>query len=187
MHTALCFISLGPVASSLLFLSGQSTVLARKMWRTTLFMVLTFMLALTSRVAAQVTLDPTKCYTLSTSSTNYLDSTNSVIEIQVHANRTELEAGTDKGVRFHFPLGEGGWVVCEAHDEHYVGTAIPNNNEWATEDSLASTVSLATIHLTSSGTQAYLNAGPRQQLTATAGVGPTAFNWDIQEINCLLS
>ncbi|KAF7349389.1 hypothetical protein MSAN_01728700 [Mycena sanguinolenta] len=168
------------------------------MWRTTLFMVLAFILAFTSHVAAQVILDPTKCYTLSTNGTNYLDSTNSVIKIQVHANRTELEAGTDQGVRFHFPLGEGGWVVCEAHDEHYVGTAIPNNNEWATEhtilirrndaqDSLASTVSLATIHLTSSGTQAYLNAGPRQQLTATAGVGPTAFDWDIQEINCLLS
>ncbi|KAJ7197714.1 hypothetical protein B0H12DRAFT_1236467 [Mycena haematopus] len=150
-------------------------------------MALAFVLALTSRVAAQVTLDTTKCYTLSTNSTQYLDSTNSVLAIQVHANRTELEAGTDKGVRFHFPLGENGWVVCEAHDEHYVGTAIPTDNKWATEDSLGSTVALATIHISASGEQVYLNAGPRIQMTSAAGVGTTEFNWDIQEINCLLS
>jgi len=155
------------------------------MWRPTLFATFAFALTFASLVAAQVTLDPTLCYTLSTNGTQYLDSTNSVVEIQVHANRTELEQGTDKGVRFHFPLGENGWVVCEAHDDHYVGTIIVNPTEWATEDALGSTNNLATIQI--SGNQVYINSGPRRMMTATAGVGTTAFNWDIQEINCLLS
>ncbi|KAJ7637290.1 hypothetical protein DFH06DRAFT_1335966 [Mycena polygramma] len=154
------------------------------MLRTLLVSLFTSFLALTSQAAAQVTLDPTKCYTLSTNGTQYLDSTNSVLAIQVHPDRAALEAGTDKGVRFHFPLGENGWV---AHDEHYVGTTIPNAVEWATEDSLGATVALATIHTTTSGQQAYLNAGPRKQMSSTAGVTTTQFNWDIQEINCLLS
>ncbi|KAJ7773801.1 hypothetical protein B0H16DRAFT_1408536 [Mycena metata] len=150
-----------------------------------LFFVLFFTLA--SHVAAQVTLDSSKCYTLSTNGTSYLDSTDSVLAIQIHANRTALEEGTDKGVRFHFPLGENGWVACEAHDEHYVGTAIPNNGKWDTEDSLGATVALATIHISASGQQVFLNAGPRHHMSSTAGVSTTEFDWDIQEINCLLS
>ncbi|KAF8211161.1 hypothetical protein K438DRAFT_1806789 [Mycena galopus ATCC 62051] len=158
------------------------------MWRTTLIMALAFILALTAHVdAQQVVLDTTKCYTLSTNGTQYLDSTNSVLEIQIHPNRTELEAGTDEGVRFHFPLGENGWVVCEAHDEHYVGTPIPTNGKWPTEDALGSTNALATIHISASGEQVYLNAGPRHHMSSTAGVDTTEFDWDIQEINCLLS
>ncbi|KAJ7866683.1 hypothetical protein B0H13DRAFT_2044129 [Mycena leptocephala] len=157
------------------------------MWRTTIIVAFTFILALTSRVAAQVTLDTSKCYTLSTNGTQYLDSTDSVLAIQVHPDRAALEAGTDKGVRFHFPLGEKGWVVCEAHDDHFVGTSIPNAAKWATEDSLGSTVALATIHISASGKQVYLNAGPRKHMSSTAGVTTTEFDWDIQEINCLLS
>ncbi|KAJ7686216.1 hypothetical protein B0H17DRAFT_1013714 [Mycena rosella] len=171
------------------------------MWRTTLILAL----ALVSAVAAQVTFDPSKCFTLSTNSTQYLDSTNSVLAIQVHADRAALEAGDDKGVRFHFPLGENGWVVCEAlpisyngyntradrpfqaHNDHYVGTAIPNASEWSTEDSLGDTVALATIHIAASGSQVYLNGGPRKQMSSTAGVTTTEFNWDIQEINCLVN
>ncbi|KAJ7135844.1 hypothetical protein C8R44DRAFT_609429 [Mycena epipterygia] len=154
------------------------------MWRTTLFTVFAFALALTSLVSAQVTLDTSKCYTLSTNGTQYLDSTNSVLAIQVHADRAALEAGTDKGVRFHFPLGENGWV---AHNDHYVGTTIPNAAQWSTSDSIGDTVALATIHISASGQQVYLNAGPRKQMSVTAGVTTTQFNWDIQEINCLLS
>ncbi|KAJ6608267.1 hypothetical protein B0H10DRAFT_2226964 [Mycena sp. CBHHK59/15] len=151
-------------------------------------MFLVFALALTSQVTAQVFLDTTKCYTLSTNGTQYLDSTNSVLAIQSHPDRAALEAGTDKGVRFHFPLGENGWVVCEAaHNDHYVGTTIPNASKWSTEDSLGATVALATIHISASGTQVYLNAGPRKHLSSTAGVSTTEFNWDIQDINCLLS
>ncbi|KAJ7487889.1 hypothetical protein FB451DRAFT_1225821 [Mycena latifolia] len=157
------------------------------MWRTTLILAFTFALALTLRVAAQVTLDTSKCYTLSTNGTQYLDSTNSVLAIQVHPDRAALEAGTDKGVRFHFPLGENGWVVCEAHNDHYVGTTIPNASKWSTEDSLGATVALATIHISASGNQVYLNAGPRKHMSSTAGVTTTEFDWDIQEINCLLS
>ncbi|KAJ7207261.1 hypothetical protein GGX14DRAFT_522261 [Mycena pura] len=152
------------------------------MWGESRFTALTFALALTS-VVAQVTLDPTKCFTLSTNGTQYLDSTNSVMEIQSHPDRAALEAGTDKGVRFHFPLGEGGWV---AHDEHFVGTTIPPS-DWKTELSLGSTSELATIHLTSSGTKAYLNSGPRHYVSSSAGVSSTEFDWDILEINCLLS
>ncbi|KAJ7817349.1 hypothetical protein B0H14DRAFT_2602066 [Mycena olivaceomarginata] len=155
------------------------------MWRTTfnLIMALTFILA----AAAQVTLDTSKCYTLSKNGTQYLDSTNSVLAIQVHADRAALEAGDDKGVRFHFPLGEKGWVVCEAHNDHYVGTSIPDAVNWATEDSLATTVALATIHIAASGSQVFINAGPRKHLSATAGVSTTEFDWDIQEINCLVN
>ncbi|KAJ7466701.1 hypothetical protein B0H11DRAFT_2239579 [Mycena galericulata] len=157
------------------------------MWMATLFAAFAFARGFTSLVAGQVTLDPTLCYTLSTNGTQYLDSTNSVLQIQVHANRTALEAGTDKGVRFHFPLGVNGWVVCEAHDDHYVGTTIVNPTEWATEDSLGSTVALATIQISASGDQVFLNSGPRRYMTAAAGVGTTEFDWDILEINCLLS
>ncbi|KAJ7129121.1 hypothetical protein C8R46DRAFT_925725, partial [Mycena filopes] len=96
----------------------------------------------------------------------------------------ELEAGTDKGVRFHFPLGEGGWV---AHNDHYVGTTIPDATKWSTEDSLGATVALATIHISASGKQVFLKAGPRKQMSAAAGVSTTEFDWDIQEINCLVS
>ncbi|KAJ7624946.1 hypothetical protein FB45DRAFT_924622 [Roridomyces roridus] len=147
-----------------------------------------FALSVASLASATITLDPTLCYTLSANGTQYLDSTNSVLKIQVHANRTELEQGDDKGVRFHFPLGENGWVVCEAHDEHYVGTTFVNPTEWSTEDSLASAVSLATIHISDAGDQVYITSSPRRQMTSTAGVSSaTAFNWDIQQINCLLS
>ncbi|KAJ7151258.1 hypothetical protein C8R46DRAFT_1198192 [Mycena filopes] len=159
------------------------------MWGTNnLFVLLfTFLLALASQVAGQVTLDTSKCYTLSTGGVNYLDSTDSVLAIQIHTNRTELEHGTDEGVRFHFPLGEKGWVVNEAHDGHYVGTSIPNAAKWSTEESLGATVALATIHISTSGKQVYLNAGPRKHMSSTAGVSTTEFDWDIQEINCLLS
>ncbi|KAJ6571590.1 hypothetical protein B0H19DRAFT_935808, partial [Mycena capillaripes] len=125
-----------------------------------------------------------QCYTLSTNGTQYLDSTNSVLAIQSHPDRAALEAGTDKGVRFHFPLGEKGWV---AHNDHFVGTTIPNAVQWATEDSLGATVALATIHISASGKQVFLNAGPRKHMSSTAGVTTTEFDWDIQEINCLLS
>ncbi|KAJ7028027.1 hypothetical protein C8F04DRAFT_964518 [Mycena alexandri] len=155
------------------------------MWKNNLLVLcFTFLLALASQVAAQVTLDSSKCYTLSTNGTSYLDSTDSVLAIQIHPNRTALEQGTDEGVRFHFPLGEKGWV---AHDEHYVGTTIPNAEKWSTEDSLGATVALATIHISASGQQVFLNAGPRHHMSSTAGVSTTEFNWDIQEINCLLS
>ncbi|KAJ7028029.1 hypothetical protein C8F04DRAFT_1120797 [Mycena alexandri] len=159
------------------------------MWKASLplSLVLTLILALASQVAAQVTLDTSKCYTLSTNSTSYLDSTNSVLAIQIHPDRAALEAGTDKGVRFHLPLGENGWVVCEAHNDHYVGTTIPNAEKWSTEDSLGATVALATIHISASGQQVFLNAGPRKHMSSTAGVSTTEFDWDIQEINCLLS
>ncbi|KAJ6529168.1 hypothetical protein DFH09DRAFT_934875 [Mycena vulgaris] len=147
-------------------------------------MAFTFALVFASQIAAQVTLDTSKCYTLSTNGTQYLDSTNSVLAIQVHADRAALEAGTDKGVRFHFPLGENGWV---AHNDHFVGTTIPDASKWSTEDSLGSTVALATIHISASGKQVYLNAGPRKHMSSTAGVTTTEFDWDIQEINCLVS
>ncbi|KAF7350315.1 hypothetical protein MVEN_01335900 [Mycena venus] len=174
LFTALDFV----VASIYLF----------KMWITTFIATLVFFLALTSHVAAQVTLnDPSKCFTLSTNGTQYLDSTNSVLAIQVHPDRAALEAGTDKGVRFHFPLGEKGWVVCEAHNDHFVGTTIPNAVQWSTEDSLGATVALATIHISASGKQVFLNAGPRKHMTSTAGVSTTEFDWDIQEINCLVN
>ncbi|KAJ7096623.1 hypothetical protein B0H15DRAFT_880079 [Mycena belliarum] len=155
------------------------------MWRTTRILALAFALALSTRAAAQVTLDTSKCYTLSKNGTQYLDSTNSVLAIQSHPDRAALEAGSDKGVRFRFPLGENGWVVCEAHNDHYVGTTIPNASEWSTNDSLGATVALATIHI--AGNQVYLNAGPRKHMSATAGVTTTQFNWDIQEINCLVN
>ncbi|KAK7019128.1 hypothetical protein R3P38DRAFT_2981154 [Favolaschia claudopus] len=154
------------------------------MWRTAFILGLTFVLALAAQVDALV-LDTKKCYTLSTNGTQYLDSTNSVLAIQSHPDRAELEQGSDKGVRFHFPLLENGWVVCEAHNDHYVGTTIPNAQKWSTEDSLGATVALATVHI--SGNQIYLNAGPRKQLSSTAGVSTTPFNWDIQEINCLVN
>ncbi|KAJ7752455.1 hypothetical protein DFH07DRAFT_1031691 [Mycena maculata] len=136
------------------------------MWRP-LFAAFAFWLTFSFLVAAQVTLDPTLCYTLSTNGTQYLDWINSVPAIQSHLNRTELEGGTDKGIRFHFPLGENGWVVCEAHDEYYVGTTIINPTEWATEDSLGSTVALATIQISVSGEQVYLQSGPRRQMSPT--------------------
>ncbi|KAJ7848649.1 hypothetical protein B0H14DRAFT_2767645 [Mycena olivaceomarginata] len=135
------------------------------MWRTTF----TLIMALTFILAAACARHGTQCYTLSKNGTQYLDSTNSVLAIQVHADRAALEAGDDKGVRFHFPLGEKGWVVCEAHNDHYVGTSIPDAVNWATEDSLATTVALATIHIAASGNQVFINAGPRKHLSATAG------------------
>ncbi|KAF7324055.1 hypothetical protein MKEN_00627900 [Mycena kentingensis (nom. inval.)] len=140
---------------------------------------------------AQVTIDdPKKCFTLSTEGTKYLDSTNSVLAIQTHADRAALETGDDKGVRFHFPLGEGGWVVCEAHNDHFVGTTVPPSN-WKTEAppsqlSLGSTSELATIHLTQGGKKAYVNATPRHFISATAGVASEPFEWDILPINCLV-
>ncbi|KAJ7152628.1 hypothetical protein C8R43DRAFT_950641 [Mycena crocata] len=143
-----------------------------------------FALALASQVAARVSLDPALCYTLSKNGTQYLDSTNSVLAIQVHADRAELESGSDKGVRFHFPLGENGWV---AHNDHYVGTTIPNASQWSTFDSIGQTVALATIHISASGNQVYLNAGPRKHMSSTAGVTTTEFDWDIQQINCLVN
>ncbi|KAJ7274877.1 hypothetical protein C8J57DRAFT_1127678 [Mycena rebaudengoi] len=156
------------------------------MCNTTLVMVLSFALVFTSQAAALVTLDPAKCYTLSRDGTQYLDSTSSVLAIQTHADRAALESGDDKGVRFHFPGGEGGFVVCEAHNDHFVGTTIPNAAQWSTNDSLGQTVALATIHISASGSKVFLNAGPRKHMSSTAGVTTTEFDWDIQEINCLV-
>ena len=71
-----------------------------------------------------------QCYTLSRDGNQYLDSTNSVLKIQQHdecvattmqssamdvelTSPRDLSTGDDKGVRFHFPTLENGWVVCE--------------------------------------------------------------------------
>ncbi|KAJ7053326.1 hypothetical protein C8F01DRAFT_1064847 [Mycena amicta] len=155
--------------------------------KTPLFTVLAFAFASTV-VRAQVTLNPAKCFTLSTGGSLYLDSTNSVLAIQSHTNRTALEAGTDKGVRFHFPTGEGGWVVCEAHNDHYVGTSIPPSN-WNTELATGSTSELATIHITpgSGSKKAYVNATPRHFVGENAEVAASEFDWDILPINCLVN
>ncbi|KAJ7773803.1 hypothetical protein B0H16DRAFT_1304328, partial [Mycena metata] len=95
---------------------------------------------------------------------SYLDSTNSVLAIQTHLDRAALEAGTDKGVRFHFPLGEKGWVFCEAHNDHYVGMTIPNAEKWSPEDSLGVSLALATIHISASGQQVFLTARLRHHM-----------------------
>ncbi|KAL1741513.1 hypothetical protein HDZ31DRAFT_45293 [Schizophyllum fasciatum] len=82
-----------------------------------------------------VTVDPAKWYTLSWDGMQYLDSTNSVLMIQQHNSFDDLDKGSDKGVRFRFPDGLPGKIVCEAHNDHFVGLAegsSPALNQWDT-------------------------------------------------------
>ncbi|KAF7289816.1 hypothetical protein MIND_01355900 [Mycena indigotica] len=148
------------------------------------------LLVFAASALAQITLDPHKCFTLSTNGTQYLDSTNSVLAIQVHPDRASLEAGGDKGVRFHFPTGDRGWVVCEAHDGHFVGTTIPPSN-WKTDISQGSTSEIATIGLVDGGAgpnpKAWVNATPRHFIGVKADVVSAPFYWDIRPINCLVN
>ncbi|KAL1707400.1 hypothetical protein EV121DRAFT_199280 [Schizophyllum commune] len=130
-------------------------------------------------VASALTLDASKCYTLSRDGNQYLDSTNSVLKIQQHDE--DLSTGDDKGVRFHFPTLENGWV---AHNDHFVGTGIPGT-EWSTNDSEGSTVALATVHV--AGEKVYLNSGPRRFIGKDAEVATEEFDWDVKEINCLVN
>ncbi|KAI4523881.1 hypothetical protein K525DRAFT_195292 [Schizophyllum commune Loenen D] len=89
--------------------------------------VATLALATLSNAAAipkrAVTVDPGKWYTLSWDGMQYLDSTNSVLMIQQHNSFDDLNNGDDKGVRFRFPDGLPGKIVCEAHNDHFVGLA----------------------------------------------------------------
>ncbi|TRM60750.1 hypothetical protein BD626DRAFT_435130 [Schizophyllum amplum] len=80
-------------------------------------------LANASPVQKRVTVDPAKWYTLSVNGNLYLDSTNDVLMPQNHNSFDDLNSGTDKGVRFRFPDGLPGKLVCEAHNDHFVGLA----------------------------------------------------------------
>ncbi|KAL1745845.1 hypothetical protein HDZ31DRAFT_35402 [Schizophyllum fasciatum] len=80
-------------------------------------------LANATPVTRAVTVDPGKWYTLSTDTVKYLDSKNSVLFIEDHQSWDDLNAGTDKGVRFRFPDGLPGKLVSEAHNDHFVGLA----------------------------------------------------------------
>uniref|UniRef100_A0A0W0FTL8 Uncharacterized protein n=1 Tax=Moniliophthora roreri TaxID=221103 RepID=A0A0W0FTL8_MONRR len=71
--------------------------------------------------------DPFKCYTLTTGGSNYLDSSDSVLNVENHPNRQALIDDNDKGVSFRFPGGMGGPVVCQAHNDHRVGLANDGN------------------------------------------------------------
>ncbi|KAF7289818.1 hypothetical protein MIND_01356100 [Mycena indigotica] len=145
-------------------------------------------LALAACTVAQITLDPHKCFTLSTNGTQYLDSTSSVIAIQSHPDRAALESGDDKGVRFHFPTGDRGWVVCEAHNDHFVGTQIPPSN-WRADIAEGSTSEIAAIALVDGGVggKAWVNATSRHFIGVKADVVATPFLWDILPINCLVN
>ncbi|TRM66421.1 hypothetical protein BD626DRAFT_398406 [Schizophyllum amplum] len=145
--------------------------------------MVTFLAALAALVLPSIvsalTLDAAKCYTLSRDGNQYLDSTDSVLKIQQHDE--DLSTGEDKGVRFHFPTLENGWV---AHNDHFVGTAIPGT-EWSTNDSEGGTVALATVHI--NGEKVYLSSGPRRFIGSDAGVATEEFDWDVSEINCIVN
>ncbi|KAL1748566.1 hypothetical protein HDZ31DRAFT_29523 [Schizophyllum fasciatum] len=131
-------------------------------------------------VASALTLDPKKCYTLSRDGNQYLDSTDSVLKIQTHDE--DLSTGDDKGVRFHFPDLENGWV---AHNDHFVGTDTIPGTKWSTNDSEGSTVALATPHV--KGEKIYLSAGLRRFVGKDAEVATEEFDWDVKEINCIVN
>lgn len=70
-------------------------------------------------------------------------------------SRSELERGNDKGVRFRFPTGEGGIVVCQAHNDHLVGVS---GNAWRTDVKMLIYLSL---YRTDDSAQVNIGAGGR--------------------------
>ncbi|EIM86407.1 uncharacterized protein STEHIDRAFT_147032 [Stereum hirsutum FP-91666 SS1] len=144
-------------------------------------------LAALSLVAATsaVTVDPAKWYTLSTGGSTYLDSTDSVLMPQSHTDRNALNSGNDKGVRFRFPDGLPGRVVCAAHNDHWVGIAQGDNvylNQWSTN--LDSDDWLGTAEAVGDGIELYYSDGYAG--TNTIGTPVTqseAVTWDVIEIS----
>ncbi|ESK93239.1 hypothetical protein Moror_14601 [Moniliophthora roreri MCA 2997] len=124
--------------------------------------------------------DPFKCYTLTTGGSNYLDSSDSVLNVENHPNRQALIDDNDKGVSFRFPGGMGGPVVCQAHNDHRVGLA--NDGKWRTD--YGETGWPAKVLDGGSGV-IIANPPETRFISGTGGLTEEKFVWDLQEISCM--
>ncbi|KAL1734187.1 hypothetical protein EV714DRAFT_234351 [Schizophyllum commune] len=132
-----------------------------------------------------VIVDPAKWYTLSWDGMQYLDSTNSVLQINQHNSFDDLDKGTDKGVRFRFPDGLPGHIVCEAHNDHFVGVAkgstsvLDQFNTFQDEDRAATAEAGEKGIIIHFGDQYY----GRTNLIGTPVSQADAQEWDVREIS----
>ena len=60
----------------------------------------------------------------------YLARIKSSVYIDTMHSFAELNRDNDKGVRFQFPQGDGGLVICQAHAGHFVGVS---GSGWSTD------------------------------------------------------
>ncbi|KAK7051551.1 hypothetical protein VNI00_004530 [Paramarasmius palmivorus] len=130
--------------------------------------------------AIGASVDPFKCYTLTTGDSNYLDSKDSVLNVENHPDRQALTDDNDKGVSFRFPGGIGGSVVCQAHNDHQVGLA--DNGKWRTDNGGDGWPAKVL-----DGGHGVIIANPPETryISGTGGLTEEKFVWEVKEIPCM--
>ncbi|KAL1688576.1 hypothetical protein GGG16DRAFT_104337 [Schizophyllum commune] len=132
-----------------------------------------------------VSVDPAKWYTLSWDGMQYLDSSKGVLMIQQHDNFDDLNNGGDKGVRFRFPDGLPGKIVCEAHNDHFVGLAEGQTPEMNQFDTYQSEDRAATAEAGDKGI--FIHFGDswvgRTNIEGWPVAESDAQEWDVREIS----
>ncbi|PAV18100.1 hypothetical protein PNOK_0658600 [Pyrrhoderma noxium] len=91
------------------------------------------------------TVSSDKYYTIYSEDLSFLDSTNSKITTQSAESVSDITSNKgDKGLRFRFPDGIPGKVICEAHMGHYVGYD-SDKGTWRTDISESDSGKLAEV------------------------------------------